>query len=175
MEGNLEKISLLIGKPVLNIYNSKVEGYVLSALFNKKMDKLKWIIFFDDNSQEEKMIATKNIYKFGENALIVKNSQNFLLASTLQDDCVNILGYTIFDLNGKKIDKIKDIEFDTKCNCTAIYQSNNNILQKQDILSIGDNILIKRENKNIKLSNFKPSIKICIAKQDETIKVQIQA
>lgn len=169
----MEKISLLIGKPVVSIFDGNLEGYVLSVLFDKKMNKLQWIVFFDDETQEEKIVEAKSIYRIGQDAIMTKNTQNILLMDTLQDGGINIIGYSFFDIKGKLLNKISDVEIDENYKCKSIILKDNTSINQSEILSIGKSVVIKKDAK-VKLSNFCPKVRIRSTKKDEQINVQIQ-
>lgn len=170
----LIKVKELLGKPVISIYDGKIEGYVNNVAFDKKLNKLKGIQFFNDDTQEELFTFTTNIYKVGEDAITIKNSADMLLANTLNIDNINPINFEVFSIYGKLISKLTDVEIDNFYKVNSIVLQNNDILKPADILNLGNNVmLIKDTSKNIKLCNFKKQTKI-IPNSKNNILVEIQ-
>ena len=107
MEGDLEKISKILGKPVISIFDGTVEGYVKNVFADKKLCKVLWLCVFDDESQEEKLVETKNVYSFCEDAVMIKNNAGTYLLGTVDLQEINPIGYKIYQLNGKQKNKIQ--------------------------------------------------------------------
>lgn len=153
----MEKISKLLGKPIINIYEGALEGYVKNVLLDEKLDKIVWLEIFDDVSQEEKIVETKNIYNLNEDAIMIKNDEHVYIAETLILKAVNPIGFKVYLSNGKYQDKIADASFDDKLNIQNIYFQNESELDKKSILSIGKNLIIQKAQPNLKISNFRPN------------------
>ena len=156
----MENISQLLGKPVINIYNGTLEGYVKNVLLDKKLQKILWLEIFDDNSQEEKLVSLKSVYSLNNEAIMIKNNENLFLLNTVNTDCINPIGYKIYNINGKFENKIVDAIYDEKQNIKTILLQNNTELKITEILNVGFGIIIKKDNKNVKLYCFKPKTKI---------------
>ena len=153
----MEKLSELLGKPVINIFEAQIEGYVKNILFDDKFQKALWLEIFDDENQEEKLVDVKSIYSFNKDAIMLKNSEHIILANTVIKKEINPVGYKIYTQTGKYVDKVFDVEFDDKLRAKNILLKTQNILDKKLILSIGKNIIIQKENKTTKLSTFAPN------------------
>lgn len=156
MEVVLENVSKLLGKPVINIYDGNLEGYVKNILVDRKLEKLVWIEIFEDENQEEKILNIKDILNMNCDAVMVKNNSNIFLADTIETNCINPIGYKIYNIEGKYQEKIADLTFDEKNKLVDISLTNNQKLEANCILKVGNGIIIKKDDKNIKLSSFKP-------------------
>ena len=156
MEVVLENVSKLLGKPVINIYDGVLEGYIKNILVNTKLEKVVWVEIFDDNTQEDKIINIKDIYYLNNDAVMIKNNSNVFIAETINTFCINPIGYKIYTLEGKYQDKVVDLIFDDKNKINKILLSNNEYLEYQSILKVGNGIIIKKEKKNMKITNFRP-------------------
>ena len=153
----MEKLSELLGKPVINIFEAQIEGYVKNILFDDKFQKALWLEIFDDENQEEKLVDVKSIYSFNKDAIMLKNSEHIILANTIIQKQFSLVGYKVYSQTGKFIDKVSDVEFDNRLHVKNIFLKTQNILDKKLILSIGKNIIIQKENKTAKLSTFAPN------------------
>lgn len=153
----MEKLSKLLGKPVINIFDAQLEGYVKNILIDDKFQKALWLEIFDDENQEEKLVDAKGIYSIKQDAIMLKNGEKIFLADTVIKKEINPVGYKIYTQTGKYVDKVFDVEFDDKLRVKNIFLKTQNVLDKKMVLSIGKNIIIQKENKNAKISSFAPS------------------
>lgn len=152
----MEKVSKILGKPVINIFEGKLEGYVKNIYADKKLQKVLWLCLFDDETQEEKLVDCKGIYCFKENAVMIKNSSELYLFDTIKLEELNPIGYKVYSLDGKETGKILDFEVDDKFNIQEIYLQDNTTLDKKYILCIGNNVIIQKDNIHISVANFRP-------------------
>lgn len=168
----LKKISDLLGKPILSIFDGQLEGFVKSVYFNKKFEKLCWIEFFDDSTQEEKIINAKNIYHVGNDALTIKNNDDIYLENLVFNDCINPINLDLYSVDGNKIGKIVDITINEKFLVENIVLTESKIISQKNILNAGKNVVLyKDENENIKVSNFKNKVKITSRKTTNKVKI----
>ena len=156
MEVDLENISKLLGKPVINIYEGNLEGYIKNVLVDTSLKKVVWVEIFNDNNQEDIILNFKDIFCLNNDAVMIKNNSNIFIAETINTSCINPIGYKIYNLEGKYEDKVIDITFDDKYKISQIILSSDKTLAQEHILKVGNGIIIKKENKNIGLHNFKP-------------------
>ncbi len=168
----MERVSKFLGKPVISIYDANIEGYIKNVLLDKKMNKILWLCVFDDDSQEEKLISTASIYNFAESAVMIKNSENTFWLDTIDTKDINPIGYKVYNVDGKFVGQICDVEFNNHFTVQNIYLQNDELLEKSNILNVGEKVIIKKENKNISISNFKPK-SIVVSSQTENIPVTI--
>lgn len=174
LEGKLEKISNILGKPIISIYDGMMEGYIKNILVDKKMKKVVYFCIFNDESQEEKLVNSNDIYSISHDSLMIKNNENISLAETIMIEHINPIGFKVFDLNGNFDGKIVDILFDDKFEIEKIFMQEEKILDKKNILNVGNNLIIKNSKKNVKLSSFKPKTKIIGNIETKDVKVEIQ-
>ena len=169
----MENISKLLGKPVISIYNGNLEGYVKNVLVDKKLQKLCWLEIFDDETQEEKIVNLKNLFNLENDAIMLKNNEQVYVLNTIDTNCINPIGFKIYDIEGTFFSKVTDLLYDDKLNVKKILLMDNGELNINEILNVGKNIIIKKEN-NIKLFNFKPKAKIQVNQIFSEQKVEIQ-
>ena len=59
----MRRLSELLSKPVISLYEGKTEGTIKNAVFNKNLKKLKWLVLFDDQDMlEQKIFAGKRSF-----------------------------------------------------------------------------------------------------------------
>lgn len=167
----MEKVSNLLGKPILNIFEGKIEGFVKTIYFDKKLDKLCWIEFFNDTTQEEKMINAKNIYHVGQDAITIKNGDEIYNENLIFNECINPIHLDVFSVIGDKIGKVCDIQINDKFMVEQVVLSDQKTMSQKNILNAGNVIIFKQENENFKVINFKSKNKIKNIKSQTKVQI----
>ena len=147
----MEKISQFVGKPVINIFDGVIEGYVKHTLVDRKLKKVNWICIFDDETEEEKLIDTKSVVGFEFDAVMIKNSAGTYQTTEVDTLDINPINYRVFKTNGEDCGKILDFDFDEKFNIQNIFLSKNTTFDKCNILKTGNNIIIQKSKQTDKL------------------------
>ena len=68
----MSKISEIISKQVVSLYEAKIVGTVVNVTFDEKLSKLKSFIVIDENSDEEYELSFKDVYA-EKDSLVIKN------------------------------------------------------------------------------------------------------
>lgn len=169
----MKTLSNLIGKPIISIYNGKTEGYVKNILFDTKLNKICFLQFFDDKTQEEKLLPAKNIFNVGQDAITIKNNSVILLDTINTSNYASPVNYEVYTIEGNKVGKIIDIELENTNNVKRLILQNKTHLLTNQILQIGENIVFLKNSQNkVTVNNFKDKTKITKSKQN--IKVELQ-
>ena len=111
------KLSALISKPVISIYDCELIGIVYNALFDKKTKTLNYLIILDEENDLEYALHTKYILSASNDAIIVKNNNSVELKQNIDlelESLENITLKPIFSVNGNDYGVIKDIELNDK-------------------------------------------------------------
>ena len=170
----MKTLSSLIGKPIISIYNGKIEGYVKNLLFDKKLNKLCYLQFFDDNTQEEKLVQSKSVYKVGQDAIILKNDADIILDTIDISNFINPTNFDVYSLDGNKLGKVNDIAITDNNKIENLILNNQNKLTTNSILNVGENVIIlKAEHQKVKITDFKNKSKI-VKWLNKDIKVETQ-
>ena len=76
----MHKLTNLLGKTLISLYNSEKEGILKNAIFDKKLTKLKYFLILNENSNEdeETLLASKDIFFIGQDAVTIKNNNSFI-------------------------------------------------------------------------------------------------
>lgn len=154
----MKYITDFLGKPVISLYESNVEGYVKNVVFDKYLKKMKYLVLFEDNEfQDEKMIEISKIYNFGENAIIIKNNSALELKKEEVLEIQNHINCKVFTTLGEFIGIISNVEINEKTFIAEnIILTNNKKLTPNQFLSFGQDVFIlQNEDKQIKISNIK--------------------
>lgn len=170
----MKTLSNLIGKPIISIYDGKIEGYVKNLLFDKKLTKLCFLQFFDDNTQEDKLLHVKSIYSIGQDAIILRNSFDVMLDTIDVSNYVNPNNFDIYSVDGNKIGKVSDIILNDKNKVENLVLQDKTKLLINCILNVGDKVVILKERQSkLNISFFKSKANI-IKYNKSNIKVEIQ-
>ncbi|MGN1213025.1 MAG: PRC-barrel domain-containing protein [Christensenellales bacterium] len=170
----MKTLSNLIGKPIISIYDGKIEGYVKNLLFDKKLTKLCFLQFFDDNTQEDKLLNVKSIYSIGQDAIILRNSFDVMLDTIDVSNYVNPNNFDIYSVDGNKIGKVSDITLNDKNKIENLVLQDKTKLLIKNILNVGDKVVILKQGQSkLNISFFKSKANI-IKYNKSDIKVEIQ-
>lgn len=167
------KITDILSKPVISLIDSKTEGIIKNAIFDKNFKRLKSLILFDNNEyQEEKVLNIQNIYSYGENAIIIKDGQdlNLEVSSLKINDKTLPVNNLVYTYLGKFIGQVTDIVLDDKFYVKSII-TNNKEIKIDEVISCGqDAVIIQDDERKVNLSNIKrkKSKKIQILNNKET-------
>lgn len=166
------KLSDILSKQIVNLYSGKCEGTIKDISFDEKFKQAKWLILFDEESEEFALDINK-IYMVGENAVTIKNEDGLFLTSTLnknlKNNPINLPCYTV---SGNMLGRLNDIEFN-KNFYVSTFHVGENLFPTNKIVNIGNSlIIINDEDKKIKLSNFKPKIQSCENKSTQIVSIQ---
>lgn len=175
------KISDVISKPVYTIYEGVQAGTIINFLYDKRNKKIKGFFIFDDDSDIEQFITVRNVYKLGNDNLLIKNRDKIQISKI---DKKSILGINMVSIKGENAGEIKDVFFDEKYNVYSIETKNGVVIPVDDIINIGQDIILFDTNeKKVKVSRMKsyskilvedlPHIKVSILQDSELTDVPI--
>lgn len=105
--------SELLSKTIIDINSAEMLGTAKTLCFDKTLKRLETIIAFNDDTETDISINTKNIYSVGPNAIIVRTStplifENFNLNQN------NPIGSLAYNLEGEFLGKITELELSQK-------------------------------------------------------------
>lgn len=157
------KVSNIISSFVVSIYNGQVEGVVNNILFNEKR-QAKYLII-SQNDEQFWVLDTKDIYKLGEGAVIIKNSNmlNMITNKELEiKQCFSLINSIIVNINGNFLGYVNDIELDQKFNIKNFNSKDGKQVFLNQILNLSESAIIICPDtaKLPKLSRFKSKTKI---------------
>ena len=170
----MAKVSNIISSFVVSIYNGQTEGVVSNILFNEKK-KAKYLII-SQNDETFFLLYTKDIYAFGDGAVLIKNSQvlnmyeNKILESK---NCFSPINSIVVNLDGNFLGYVSDIDLDNKYSIVSISVGNDKTIKLCDVLNVTDSAILtclgikKPKISNFKASNILPTV-------ENNIKVTIQ-
>jgi len=138
----MPKLSSIIKKPLLLLYEVKLTEELFGGLINVKTKKLEYYAFGD--ACNPFLIAPKKIERVGENALILINDLYIKRASDidLSKLAVTPLGKKVYSSDGKFFGTVTDIEINDENICTDMYIGEEKIAL-DSVLEFGDIVLTK--------------------------------
>ncbi len=153
----MHKLSEVLSKPVISLYEAVSVGTAYNIFFDDKMQKLQLLEILTDNDNDvNKFVSPKNVIFPIADAVCVKNLS--VVSSTAEcQNCFNPVNRPCFDTDGKFIGNVNDVCFE-KCDVTEIYANDKKILPKEVVKINADLMLIRAEGSKYKPAP--PSIKI---------------
>lgn len=151
------KLSEVLSKPVISLYEATSVGTAYNIFFDDKMQKLRLLeILTDSDNDVNKFVLPKNVIFPISDAVCVKNLSVVSSIAECQN-CFNPINRPCFDTDGKYIGKVTDICFD-KCDVLEIFANDKKILPKDVVKINSDLVLVRAEGSKYKPTP--PAIKI---------------
>ncbi len=152
------KVSNIISSYVVSVFNGQIEGVVSNILFNEKRHA-KYLII-SQNDEQFWVLDTANIFKLGDGAVIIKNSDclNLMASKELEiKNCFSPINSIVVSLNGNFLGYVTDIELDEKFNILSFSSTNKNAVSLNEIINLSESVIITTHgvNNKPKLSRFK--------------------
>lgn len=141
---------------ILSLYEGDILGNVNKLYFSKNLKKLLEIEISREDGTKFSLL-TKNIYKIGTNAIIVKNSQGVSIKMEESDLSLCPIGSKAYSINGEYLGVVKEVFVNSRFITEKISLDNDNVLMPENIVSCGNNSIIFNTIKNkVNLKSFKP-------------------
>ncbi len=152
-------LSEIISKPVLNLYSGKIEGTIKNICFDLNYKKVKYLKMFD-NDEEEYCIDTNKIYQLGKDSIVIKNSEALNLCyNEIDNNENNPINQTVYTTDGILKGNLVDIELSDKLETLSLITDTGETFKINNLINVGENIIINTSDKKINISNFKPKLK----------------
>lgn len=172
----MKKVSNIISSYVVSVYDGQIEGIVSNILFNNKK-RAKYLII-SQNDEQFWVLDTKDIFKLGEGAVLIKNSNVLNLLESMElktKECFSPINSIIVSIDGNLLGHVADIELDKKFNITQFISSKNEAITLNKTINISDTVIVccNSENKP-RLSCFKQKQTILIPESEsgfETVNI----
>ena len=139
-----------LGKPVISLFESNIEGYVKNIIFDKQLKKVKYFVIFEDNEfQDEKMLDVQKVYNFNHDAIIIKNNSCLELKKEEIFGISNHINCKVYSTTGEYLGLIADIELNDDLTTNKVILSTKLELVPTEFLTFGQDIFIKQDQDNI--------------------------
>lgn len=173
------KVSEIISKEVISIYECESIGTIKNVILNSNLTKVLKFIFFNDDTDTESCVLINNLYSLSEDGILVKNLSKIDFNVDEENNPINKKIYTI---SANDFGKIKDIIIDKKGNVIKYISTKDNEILPTNVISFGSICIANDAQQKIKISSFKPrsefikpsnildNIQVHIVKMDENIK-----
>lgn len=162
----MSKVSNIISSYVVSVYNGQIEGIVNNILFNNKK-QAKYLVI-SQNDEQFLVLETKDIYKTGEGAVIVKNSDVLSLMESSElkmKECFSPINSIVVSIDGDYIGHVSDIELDNKYNIKN-FIVDGQVFELNKVINISESaIIINTLDIKTSLSKFKSKTKIIIGNE----------
>ena len=162
------KLSNIVGKPIISLYNGQIEGIITNAIFDKRLQKVKYFLVINETNDEtlelNSTLLTKDIYHIGQDAVVIKNN-SYIMFSNLNDETklsINPINCDIYTTLGQKIGVVKDVIFDEQFKVINLELSDSNTISIKNIANYSNDLIIMQdESKSLNINKFgykKPKI-----------------
>ena len=162
----MSKVSNIISSYVVSVYNGQIEGIVNNILFNNKK-QAKYLVI-SQNDEQFLVLETKDIYKTGEGAVIVKNSDVLSLMESSElkmKECFSPINSIVVSIDGNYIGHVSDIELDNKYNIKN-FIVDGQVFELNKVINISESaIIINTLDTKTSLSKFKSKTKIVMGNE----------
>ena len=162
----MSKVSNIISSYVVSVYNGQIEGIVNNILFNNKK-QAKYLVI-SQNDEQFLVLETKDIYKTGEGAVIVKNSDVLSLMESSElkmKECFSPINSIVVSIDGDYIGHVSDIELDNKYNIKN-FIVDGQVFDLNKVINISESaIIINTLDIKTSLSKFKSKTKIVMGNE----------
>lgn len=151
-------LSNIVSKKVLNLFSGKIEGTIKNLCFNDLCKKVSSLKMFSEED-DEYLIDAKKIYSIGDTAIVIKNASAMI--STINQSEANEkspINLEIYSLAGDFLGQVYDAELSNNLKLNFLVTKTHRIRQDQ-IVNVGNNIIVNLEDKKVRISDFKPQIK----------------
>ncbi len=161
-------LSNIVSKKVLNLFSGKIEGTIKNLCFNEMCRNVSSLKMFTEDD-DEFLIDAKKIYSIGESAIVIKNSS--AMVSTInqcnsnENSPINLEAYS---LTGDYLGQVCDAELSSNLKLNFLITKTHRVRQDQ-IVNVGDNIIVNLEDKKVRISDFKPHVKIASTLPEEKV------
>lgn len=168
----MTKLSELISKPVISLYNCECVGFVYNVLFDKQTKSIKYLTILDEENEIEYVISTKQIVNISNDAVVIRNSEELLLKQSTDlslSNLENLIMKKIYNIDGQAYGLVKDFAFDERYKVVNILTDTNQEIETIKVIKI-ESIILCSDTK-INLSRFKKKVKF---ERSNNFKVEIQ-
>lgn len=152
-------VTEIISKPVINLYNGKLEGTVKNICFDEKLKKATDLILFEDEDGEECVLSISKVYKIGRNAITIKNSEGLLpslFATKINYN--NQINNEVYNLEGDKLGVVSDIVLGNNYKIEKIIVENQEYTPSS-VISFGENnLIINSSGAKYSKDSYKPKV-----------------
>ncbi len=166
------KLTDIISKPVVSIFDCKYVGIIENVLFNKSKKNVEFLIVYDEKDDIEYIITPKSIINLN-NYVLIKNVGELCLKSDLElqtSSFENLINKDVINLTGENLGKINEVNLDQKLNINSLETIKNTTINVKNIVKIEDVVL----HSNNKINMYKYKSKACFKPQKTEVPVLVQ-
>ena len=166
----MSKISEIISKKVISLYDAKCVGTILNVIFDDNLKKIYGFIILDSDDDKKYKLFYKDVLNILYGECIIKN--NTVLEDIILDDYnSNPINKECFSIMGEYYGRVVDVEFIDNTIQNLILDCGKKINIK-DILTNNEIIIINTEEKIIKKSTLVPKRKKIYNTDKIIVKIQ---
>jgi len=162
----MAKISELISKHVISVYNSENCGVIENVLLSNNGFKAKYFTVYNPDTNATYVVSTNDIYSVGNSAVSVKNNDALNLIESFEMQIrgmYNPINSSVFNINGDYVGIVTDVELDEKntvVNFIINNESEESIISKDLIAKFTQTttIINNSDVEKVAIARFKPKM-----------------
>ncbi len=153
------KVTNIISKPVINLYNGMCEGTVKNICFDTELKRAKHLILFNDSEDEEVLLDITKVFCIGDSAITIKNNSGITpLIFAPRVVYNNPINNIVYSLEGNYLGQVKDVILSTNFKIEEISVGDATYDSKSVISYNNDNLVINSSGIKFSKQNYKPTI-----------------
>lgn len=167
----MAKVSELISKYVISLFNGSLEGVVENVLFDNTSNKAKYLVVFNETNDLTYLLPTNKIYQIGKDAVSIKNNGCLSLVESKElelSELNNPINSTAFLIEGNLLGVVKDVIMDKQYNIKSL-QINDQEIELKNIASFSYKTTLINYDSKVNIKKFYERKKVEDNQQDTRI------
>ncbi len=152
----MSKISDIISKQVVSLYEARLVGTIVNVNFDEKFSKLKNFIVVDEEGDRELELSVKDVYS-QKDSFVIKNEAK-LKAVFFEAETNNPINKICITIAGEVLGKISDVELCGEEVKEILLESGVKVTSEQ-VLACESVLIINRGENKVKRAGFAPRAK----------------
>ena len=152
----MSKISDIISKQVVSLYEARLVGTIVNVNFDEKFSKLKNFIVVDEEGDRELELSVKDVYS-QKDSFVIKNEAK-LKAVFFEAETNNPINKICITIAGEVLGKISDVELCGEEVKEILLESGVKVTPEQ-VLACESVLIINRGENKVKRAGFAPRAK----------------
>lgn len=151
------KVSQIISKYVISLFNGKIEGVVENVLIDNATNKVKFLVVFNEETLLTQLLATDKIFAIGNDAVSVKNSGALTLFENKEKETANLfnpINSAVFTIEGEARGRVTDVQLNEKYYVEKFETTDGLHAVKNIANYTGETLILKDTKKNVNIKNF---------------------
>lgn len=169
----MAKVSNLISKYVISLFNGNLEGVVENILFDSVTNKAKYFVVFNENTDLTYVLPTNKIFSIGQDAISIKNNSCLSLYENKElelNKLTNPINSMAFSVEGNFLGYVTDIDLEKNYTIKSLIVNNQEISLK-NIAGFNLNTTIVNFDNKVNIKKFYDRKKIISSEDNRVVNI----